>query len=296
MYFSQFKSYCNPLNYLKRGNYSQRKLSCLFLIIIRLHHFLLRFFLKPKISKNNIQIKALINDLNQNGYTLIKPFDTEFKKSVDQIIKQCETIKKNKNLKKNNKKEYLVPLLDDYEFVIKDNFFKFVTNNLFLIVSSNYLSSIPILTYLNLWFSPRQKDSNLKGSQLWHLDHESFRQLKIFLFVRDVDKKSGPTTLINKYNSLQKQKELNYNLKENNKHFELKMPKEQEISIEGKKGDVLLIDTSSCFHRGANNVEKERLVLMFQFLPIYAYSSNKFNNFKKYNFSNNSLIKKVFNN
>jgi len=289
----KIKSYLNPVNFLKKGSYNQRKLACLILVTFRFRHFLLRWFLKPTILQNDTKIKELIHNLNKNGYATIKSHDKDLKKIIADIIQQCNQIKNERNLNDNNNKKYLITLLDKYDFNLQDKFFKLITNRLFLTVSSHYLHSIPILTYVNLWFSPKKTDDNLQGSQLWHLDHESFKQLKIFLFISDVDKQSGPTTLMNKSNSLKMQTMLKYNLKENNKHFELKIPENEEISIEGKKGDILLIDTSKCFHRGAQNLLKERLVLMFQFLPVYAYNVEKFFNFKKLNCSNNSLINKV---
>ena len=39
----------------------------------------------------------------------------------------------------------------------------------------------------------------------------------------------------------------------------------------GKKGDLLLMDTSKCFHYGSRKSSKERLILSFQFITPFAY-------------------------
>ena len=75
-----------------------------------------------------------------------------------------------------------------------------------------------------------------------------------------------------------------------------------ENIITGKPGDLLLCDTSSCFHFGSRLAIKPRLILAFQFMTPFSFSVDwNWKNsdrlpYKNLKFDNNSLIRKVLGN
>ena len=71
----------------------------------------------------------------------------------------------------------------------------------------------------------------------------------------------------------------------------------------GKSGDLVLCDTSSCFHYGSRlgNNPKPRLILAFQYVTPFSFSmdwnwKNSDIPFKNFNFEINPLVKKVIGN
>ena len=52
----------------------------------------------------------------------------------------------------------------------------------------------------------KKNNPNLEGSQLMHLDHEDFQQIKLFFFFEDVDKDTGPLVALDQKDSTNIQK------------------------------------------------------------------------------------------
>ena len=46
------------------------------------------------------------------------------------------------------------------------------------------------------------------------------------------------------------------------------------FSFIGKKGSMLLVDTSNCFHCGGRSTSGYRLMLSFQYITLYAFVKN----------------------
>ena len=167
--------------------------------------------------------------------------------------------------------------------------FKFVTNNHLVEVISRYLGCVPLLTHISIWYSPNNK-TDLTSSQVYHLDHEDHKQIKGFLFLRDVDLDTGPLTIINSEQSEKIQKKINYRMTAKKKRIDdetIKNLKNQQINIKeipvmGNKGDLILVDTSKCFHFGSRSAKKPRFILAFQYITPFACVVNwKWKNYDK---------------
>ena len=69
-----------------------------------------------------------------------------------------------------------------------------------------------------LGFGIRLKtNSKLQGSQLMHLDHEGYKQLKVFIPCKPITQNSGLLLVVNAQRSLSVQKSINYKMVENSK-------------------------------------------------------------------------------
>ena len=136
-----------------------------------------------------------------------------------------------------------------------------------------------MITNLSLWYSPNDKVFK-NSSQEYHLDHEDFRQVKGFLFINDIDHETGPLNIINAQQSNNIQKLINYKLTKSQKRVSdktIKILKNKNSDIKedvmiGGSGDLLLCDTSSCFHFGSRLGSKPRFILAFQYITPFGFS------------------------
>jgi hypothetical protein len=272
------KSLFNPINYWRVGTLTQRRLALALLLLARLPRIGYRFLIYALFCrKPQSTLKPYLVQLRQNGFVRIPRGVLP----VDAVLAECDAMLRSRLADAsggiNSKKSYLVPLLSDDDYATTTALMDFATSEEVVFLVSAYLHSLPVLTYLNLWYSPNRVTEKLEGSQLWHLDHESYRQVKMFLYVNDVDETCGPTKAFPKRYSKLKQKELGYRLGDG-KHFSEGLDDARSVVLTGKRGDIVLLDTSTCFHRGSDGLGSPRYVCTAQYLPIYAYSKNKFIN------------------
>lgn len=224
------------------------------------------------------------------GYKILNYPNIE---EIDEVINFCKTkysieyvIKNNKNSSKGGTLNIVdVDLKDINNKIIRD----FCQNQNLIKIISNYLNEIPILFNVQVWFSPNQISNELLGSQLYHFDREDFRQLKLFIPIEDIDKDSGPLTLISSKNSMKfiLKKLINLKLisskgrftdKEIKKYFK----EDIEISLECKRRQIAMIDTTQCLHYGSRPSKKYKYHLSIQFISPYSTKLDKISkNFAK---------------
>ena len=80
--------------------------------------------------------------------------------------------------------------------------YKYITQDFFTQTASSYLKCSPQLVQLKILISPANDLSKkLSGSQEWHSDFDDENNLKLFIYLDNVDKKNGPLELIDKKTS-----------------------------------------------------------------------------------------------
>lgn len=233
--------------------------------------------------KNFPKLKANTSDLidRNEGYKLIthtklNEKDTNINQVLEKINHYLENINYNKI---NSSDDGIISLKSSKDFNCESPELKFVTNKYLIEIVSRYLNCIPLLTNLSLWYSPNDKVFE-NSSQEYHLDHEDYRQVKGFLFINDIDLQTGPLNIINALQSNQIQNFINYKLTKSEKRVHdpiIKDLKKNHIDINenimiGKSGDLLLCDTSSCFHFGSRLGSKPRFILAFQIITPFGFS------------------------
>ena len=202
-----------------------------------------------------------------NGY--IKNSILE-KKELEKLVFICQQIfdKKKKMINKislDANKSYFFNILNDLD----------IENNLFLKEFANapslnkhvgdYLGKFTIHSF-GLFYSKKSKD--IDGSQLWHVDGDSSKQLKLFVNINKVTSKNGPFEFFEK-------KIMNFNLKNrgllkviNDKYVEKFLCRDKKVTFVGMPGENLLVDTSNCLHQGSRVESGYRLMFTIQYLPI----------------------------
>jgi hypothetical protein len=275
----------NPINYLRKGGIFSRKVGYLLLHVSRIHSVFIRLILAKLFFRLDEQEKLFLQELRNNGYVVIKRNKLI---NVDDLLEEADSILRAHPIEKdspiNHKKSYLIPLIEQAHLALTSPFMQIALSRELVSLVSAYFNTLPILTYLNVWLSPAFSSKGKGSSQLWHLDHESFTQIKVFVYIRDVGEHSGPTTIFSKADSKAIQEKINYQIKNDEKHFDYDSAEFTEIPLLGKRGDIVLIDTGSCIHRGAADILEERILLTIQYLPICAFSRNKFSSFRRQSF------------
>ena len=125
---------------------------------------------------------------------------------------------------------------------------------------------------LKLLHSPIISNQNNKsGSQLFHCDYDDDQIVKVFLNIFDVDKNTGPLEALSADKSAFLLKKIKIKFREHTDHIENYITNDEIRSFIGKRGDLTLIDTSSCFHRGSYGTKKDRLILYANFVSRNSY-------------------------
>lgn len=205
---------------------------------------------------------------DEQGFKVLQKYDFP---EVPQIIEQTLEIIRTRNLeevRKNKKAQLMTGILKPHELQLNSPFVQFPLRKEVAAAISNYLGCVPVITKIDIWFS-RYSDK-IDNSQLFHCDYESGRQIKAFIFAKDIAPEDGPFTVIGAKRSDDIRKALNYRYgaKIPDSLVEPIVPPEEHTVVTGPKGTILLGDTSRCFHYGSRVREPQRwrVAALYQFL------------------------------
>ncbi len=243
-----------------------------------------RVVLKPQLSHRqslymkNKQIASDVIIPVDKGFVSYGPETTNW--ISPKLIEWCENKAKEKiaalDLDQNHKKNYLINLLEGEELDLENEAFQFATHPEIVSAATKYLDAYPLLTYIGLWYTPANKDTMMAGSQLFHLDHEDFKQVKGFVYLNDMSADSGAQMIIDAQKSLELQRKINYTMTESSKRVPDEVINEYDPQhLDAKKGSLVMMDTSSCFHAGGRTQKRDRLLLTFQYVTPYRHAKTR---------------------
>ncbi len=240
-------------------------------------------------TKNLIMIKKLSEKINYREKKLRKiiPNLINFDQvELDNLKENGFLVLKKERLSKiKNFDEIFFKLKQKFDKSVKDNdfvqgtLFKFLnlTNvndeelerviNIFIPLASHYLNVLPVHSYSAFWYSePQEKKKEFSGSQLPHFDWEDLNQVKIFLPFSNIADENGPIHILPKKDSekiknLLKEKKIEINSKLDENLFS----NYKFIKMNLNEGDILVVDTSVCFHFGGRCTKDTRKQLLVQF-------------------------------
>jgi hypothetical protein len=130
--------------------------------------------------------------------------------------------------------------------------------------ASGYLGAVPRLVSVALLWSPANRSA--MRSQLFHVDDEDARMLKVFLHVWEVTPEHGPFTFLPADVSRRVQRQIGPVIRRASDEQVLGAAGEPPVSVCGGPGSGVLVDTARCLHYGSRGNSKERLVLQLHFL------------------------------
>ena len=241
----------------------------------------LKLFFKSRAFKKEllkINKTFLTDQLNTNGYTYLNDSFA----LPDEIIKKCDQIissydENSKDLNKN--KSMIFNILKPNDIPKIDGLIEFATSKKLISIIFNYLNEVPILLGINLYLSPKNENEQFSSSQLFHLDMEQHKQIKIFYLLHDTDVLHGPLEFMDKLKTKNILKSINYSGKrisdETIRNLNFSNSCKNDKTFIGKRGSGLMIDSSNCLHRGSRKITKNRYILQFQYF-------SKFSSYKSY--------------
>jgi hypothetical protein len=175
----------------------------------------------------------------------------------------------------NPNKGFLLDVLTGQGFREQPELVSFMVSRPVVDAVTHYLGTVPLLAGAALWWSPQ--NDTAASSQLFHLDNEDWKQVKVFINLFDTDAEMGPFTLLPANVSQRIVRDVGY--------VKGRIPDEQVEAaggldasrvLTGAPGSGAFVDTARCLHYGSRGNRQERLVLMFQFLRFDSPTESTF--------------------
>ncbi len=141
------------------------------------------------------------------------------------------------------------------------------------LTAAEHLGVLPILGGVRLLYSPNEEADRLTNAQLFHIDPEGARQVKVFIAVQDVGPENSPVTFVPERLTAQMLGSGNRSYLSKRVPDELvetHAPRDTWITNEGRRGDMLFVDTSRCLHFGSRPNLRPRLLLYGQYLDPFS--------------------------
>jgi len=161
------------------------------------------------------------------------------------------------------------------------SFLDFTTSSDVLAPVADYLKCVPTLS-TTLPSGIRFVESNAAfddqpgrphDSQLYHIDYYSLPNVYVLVLLRDTARENGPWTFLPRGVSQRISKKLNYWTKQHgyrlsDEQVHAEADRKEVIEFCGRRGDVLFIESSGCFHYGSRNSVQPRFQLMLGYLGV----------------------------
>jgi hypothetical protein len=222
---------------------------------------------KYKNSKDSISLK-------NNGYASLTQgeFIDQANSLASYLLEKSDKVA----LKNKNGEKAFDKIFQSEDMLSDEKVFNFITNDYLVSIIGSYLKNKPQILHSQVWYSYNDKNLN-NTSQEFHLDYEDRKQIKLFLFLNNINRDNGPLITMNKKQSEQIIKKNNYKLsyKSSSRISDELVDKKNANYLTGKKGSVFLIDTSSVFHCGSRKGLDVRKVLVVQYVSPYFTTENK---------------------
>lgn len=141
-----------------------------------------------------------------------------------------------------------------------------------VLAAAEHLGVLPVLTGVRILYSPNAPSDALASAQLFHMDPEGARQVKVFIAVQDVGPQNSPFTFVPEgltRRLLDTGEPVYLGRRVTDKAILKHVAPPQWVSHEGRRGDMLLVDTSRCFHFGSRPNSQPRMLLYAQYLDPF---------------------------
>ena len=249
--------------------------------IINIHGRLLNFlwFYKKKNFYNlnqSIPIYKLENvqELKNLSSKILHACNKNFLEKVEKEIKTPTY--ENINESNNGENKYFAQMFDELDVNTKNEIIKFASSDLMISTAANYLKVFPILSKIALTYHIPRNHEKQRGAMMFHKDEFGYKSMDIFIAINDIDNETGPFKVVTtKYDSLgpfariyDEDKSMIRGNRGKIKNEVIYKKKINEISIEGKSGTAILIDSFKCYHSGGHCKSKPRILLRILYSTI----------------------------
>jgi hypothetical protein len=163
-------------------------------------------------------------------------------------------------------KEFVVRLHSyGVELDLSDPWFRTCASRRMLDIANSYLGMWSKLEYVDLWYSvPQPEEATRVSSQRWHRDFNDRKLVKVFLYLVDVDERTGPFQYAagsapgGPYGDAWPWRPLGENYPPE-EELERRIPEQAIHTFTGPKGTLLFCNTAG-FHRGGFATARPRVL------------------------------------
>ncbi len=240
-------------------------------------------FCRSRIAAGKRLLSALPetkHSIGARGYLVLPPTSelrTRAIESAVQIVAQRD-VAVDYSLEGNG---FLRSILLPHDLIAQRAILRYGLSDELVVPVAHYLGHIPVLPYIFIWRSLPAGTAPRKGSQLWHLDHSDTYQIKVFIFLDDINADNGPLCLIPAPLSQRVRRKLRYNWHNRRRipdadMYSLLDPDTAVVSITGRKGTAVFVDTSRCFHYGSRLQKGMRHILLYRYMTYTSFIANPF--------------------
>lgn len=221
------------------------------------------------------------------GYRLVPPGATF--KTLPVLLERARRIMNDDSHSKVQKagKAQIKHLITKDDLQRFPEFLNFALDPDLLAVVRDYLGELPIISAIGMWQS-QPVAQEFANSQLFHMDHDDVRQMKVWVYVSDVGVESGPLTVLPAKVSAVIREQIKYTRKSG----QSKVPDERILplipndvapkALPGAADSLLFVDTSQVFHYGSRVASKDRYVVVIQYLTLTNFLINPLYSFRPY--------------
>lgn len=232
-----------------------------------------------KISKNLEKKNTYIQNFINNGYLLFNDLETSNYFNNNKLSTAIESANKIISRKKDayhkniTSKKYLINLLDfkNSKYTEIVSILEFILSDEVIDNVRGYLNVEPLLSEVKILYSPIYNSKNLQGSQLFHVDFDDEKIVKIFIYLDDIDDETGPLQIIDKTSTKKIFLENDMNFYEKHSDNFKDLDKYKTLTLTGAKKTINFVDTCNCLHRGSRNNKRERFILYANFSTRSSY-------------------------
>ncbi len=173
-------------------------------------------------------------------------------------------------------KDFFSPIVDVSTFTRDHPLVRLALNPDILDSVTHYLRCVPLIQDIMVRWSPAVAREAFRSSQLFHLDGEDTRQIKIFVLCSEVGPENGPLQLMDAVTSARVRDALGYQYRSRVTDEQVReiLGEAKLTPVVGAPGTVGLVDPSRCFHFGSRVTQgaDPRLVANVQYLRPFAFT------------------------
>tara|TARA_A100001515_G_scaffold100284_1_gene81131 strand:- start:9355 stop:10203 length:849 start_codon:yes stop_codon:yes gene_type:complete len=213
---------------------------------------------RQKYPYNESKYSEAIENVNKNGFHIFRgvvPHET-IKKLSDEFELQ---VRLGKNLKEHNEHFTVI----DQPFLNCPTTVEMAFDDMIIDVASEYFKCTPAFGTLNFRKSYATEKGAIKH-QLFHVDPNSVKFLKFFVYLNDVEEDGGPLTIVEGSGN---KKFAGWDAKYRWSKAEMQdiYGKDSVRYLTAKVGD-LIVATTTCFHRGTKPEKADRTMLTLNYV------------------------------
>lgn len=235
---------------------------------------------KPYIDLNNNDKKLIINNRHIN-YLAKKIFKECTAEIIEIAKKNIYNNKDNgKNVSNFAENQYKISLLENLSEKTKKEILDFAQSDLLISTAAKYLKVFPILGKVALYLNiPRENNDKQRGAMLWHRDDFGYKSLDLFVIINDVDDYNGPLYTIEEKSELGVFERFQNEIKNPTRgergkvaeeEFKSYLSKKNLLKLQGQKGNGLLIDSFTAYHKGGRCLKNHRIMLRYSYQTVDA--------------------------